>query len=123
MANERARALRKSKTSAEVKLWRELRALKPRGYKFRQQAPVDRYIVDFLCLSHRLVIEVDGATHGTQEEIAQDRRREAFLRAQGFFVLRFWNSAVYENTEGVMDMIVATLEDLESSRQWLRRSP
>ncbi len=86
------------------------------GCKFRQQAPVDNYIVDFICLSHRLTIEVDGATHSTDKEIAQDRKREAYLREQGFAILRFWNDAVMTNTDGVMDQIIATLEDLKPRR-------
>lgn len=56
--------MRKNKTSAERRLWWSLRSLEPRGYKFRQQGPIDQFIADFVCLSHRLSIEVDGATHG-----------------------------------------------------------
>jgi very-short-patch-repair endonuclease len=114
MANERARALRKRKTSAEIKLWWHLRGLKPRGWKFRQQAPIDHYIVDFVCLSHRLIIEVDGATHRTTDERANDARRESYLRDQGFVVLRVGNRDVYENMEGVMDTIVHALEAVVS---------
>ena len=109
MANERARYLRRSRTNAERRLWRELRELKRTGFKFRQQVPIDHFIVDFLCLSQRLIIEVDGGTHGTDGEIAGDRRRERYLRDQGFRILRVWNSQVRENIEGVMDTIVAAL--------------
>jgi very-short-patch-repair endonuclease len=62
MANERARSLRHNSTNAERRLWYFLRGLKPQGYKFRRQVPVDQYIVDFACLSARLIIEVDGDT-------------------------------------------------------------
>jgi very-short-patch-repair endonuclease len=68
MANEFARDLRKNRTTAERELWSRLRELKHMGFKFRQQAPIDRFIVDFVCFAHRLIIEVDGATHGTDEE-------------------------------------------------------
>ncbi len=110
MANERARALRRNRTSAERKLWWQLRALKPLDFKFRQQAPIDRTVVDFVCLAERLIIEVDGATHGTPEEQAADERRAAYLSGQGFRVLRVGNGDVYDNIEGVMDFIVQALE-------------
>jgi ring-1,2-phenylacetyl-CoA epoxidase subunit PaaD len=109
MANERARSLRRNRTSAERRLWWKLRGLKAAGFKFRQQVPIDHFIVDFACLSNRLVVEVDGGTHSTDEEIARDKRREQYLRDQGFRVLRVWNSEVRENIEGVMDTIVDAL--------------
>src|SRR4051812_37863060 len=109
MANERARSLRRSRTPAERRLWRQLRELKRAGFKFRQQVPIDHFIVDFACLSQRLIIEVDGGTHGTDGEIARDRRRGRYLQDQGFRILRVWNSEVRENIEGVMDTIVAAL--------------
>ncbi len=111
MANERARSLRKNRTSAETRLWWQLRMLKAQGWKFRQQAPIDHFIVDFVCLSQRLLVEVDGGTHCSPEERARDARRERYLRDQGFRVMRFWNSDVFDNIERVMDHIVATLED------------
>jgi very-short-patch-repair endonuclease len=110
MANERARHLRRNRTSAERRLWRELRQLKQIGCKFRQQVPIDHFIVDFACLSQRLIVEVDGGTHSTVEEAARDARRERYLKAQGFRVLRVWNSDVRENISGVMDTIVAVLD-------------
>jgi ring-1,2-phenylacetyl-CoA epoxidase subunit PaaD len=87
----------------------EVERLKPVGFKFRQQVPVDHFIVDFACLSEGLIIEVDGGTHSTDEETAGDARRERYLREQGFRIVRVWNSEVRENIEGVMDMIVGAL--------------
>jgi very-short-patch-repair endonuclease len=110
MANERARQLRRNRTSAERRLWRELRQLKQIGCKFRQQVPIDHFIVDFACLSRRLIVEVDGGTHSTDREVARDARRERYLKAQGFQVVRVWNSDVRENISGVMDTIVAVLD-------------
>jgi very-short-patch-repair endonuclease len=110
MANERARQLRRNQTSAERRLWRELRQLKQIGCKFRQQVPIDHFIVDFACLSRRLIVEVDGGTHSTDREVARDARRERYLKAQGFQVLRVWNSDVRENISGVMDTIVGVLD-------------
>jgi ring-1,2-phenylacetyl-CoA epoxidase subunit PaaD len=109
MANATARELRKNRTAAERRLWWKLRGLKAAGFKFRQQVPIDHFIVDFACLSNRLVVEVDGGTHSTDEEIARDARRERYLRDQGFCVVRVWNSEVRENIDGVMDMIVGAL--------------
>jgi ring-1,2-phenylacetyl-CoA epoxidase subunit PaaD len=109
MANERARELRKNRTAAERRLWRKLRELKQAGFNFRQQVPIDRYIVDFACLSKRFIVEVDGGTHSTGEEVARDARRERYLRDQGFHILRVWNSEVRENIDGVMDAIVDAL--------------
>jgi very-short-patch-repair endonuclease len=86
--------------------------LKVSGQKFRRQVPIDHFIVDFACLSHRLIIEVDGATHGTDEEIASDSRRQRYLESQGFMVIRFSNDDVVTNADGVMDMIVGVLDGL-----------
>jgi ring-1,2-phenylacetyl-CoA epoxidase subunit PaaD len=109
MANERARELRRNQTAAERRLWWKLRGLKEAGYKFRRQLPIDRYIVDFACLSKRFIVEVDGGTHSTDAELAHDRRREQYLRDQGFRILRVWNSEVRENIDGVMDTIIDAL--------------
>jgi len=110
MTNEHARRLRRNRTSAERRLWRELRQLKQIGCKFRQQVPIDHFIVDFACLSRRLIVEVVGGTHSTDREIARDARRERYLKEQGFRILRVWNADVRENMEGVMDTIVAVLD-------------
>jgi very-short-patch-repair endonuclease len=109
MANERARLLRRNRTDAERRLWRKLSELKQAGFRFRQQVPVDYFIVDFACLSQSLIIEVDGGTHGTEAEIARDRSRDRYLEDQGFRILRVWNSEVRENIDGIMDVIVAAL--------------
>ena len=109
MPNERARELRRSRTSAERRLWWKLRELKSAGFKFRQQVPIDHFVVDFACLPKRFIFKVDGGTHSTDEEIARDQVRESYLRKQGFRVLRVWNSEVRENIDGVMDTIVGAL--------------
>jgi very-short-patch-repair endonuclease len=107
--NEVARALRKRLTPQEVKLWVKLRELKSLGYHFRRQAPVGPYIVDFVCFRTQLVVEADGGQHGMSAGVRSDRIRDAFLRAQGFKVLRFWNSDIDQNLNGVMEMILRTL--------------
>jgi very-short-patch-repair endonuclease len=75
------------------------------GCRFRRQHPIGPYIADFACLSLRLVIEVDGATHGSVVELAHDARRDAYLRRRDFVVLRFWNHEIYENLDGVLNRI------------------
>jgi very-short-patch-repair endonuclease len=107
--NEVARALRKRLTSQEAKLWVKLRELKSLGYHFRRQAPVGPYIVDFISFRSQLVIEADGGQHGMSEGVRSDRARDAFLHAQGFKVLRFWNSDIDRNLNGVMETILTTL--------------
>jgi len=94
-------------TDAERALWRLLRARQLSGYKFRRQQPIDRYIVDFVCLAYRLIIEVDGGQHATN--IAYDEPRIRYLESAGFQVLRFWNNEVLENSEGVCLKILEAL--------------
>jgi very-short-patch-repair endonuclease len=109
LPNEKARSLRKHLTPQEVKLWVKLRELKTLGFHFRKQAPIGRYIIDFVSFSARTVIEVDGGQHGLQEGVQSDRDRDAFLQPQGFCVLRFWNSDVDQNLNGVMEKILLVL--------------
>ena len=109
VANETARALRKRLTPQEVKLWVKLRELKPLGFHFRRQAPIGRHIVDFVSFRSQLVIEVDGGQHGMEDGIRSDQARDAFLQSQGFRVLRFWNSDVDANLDGVMEGILDAL--------------
>jgi very-short-patch-repair endonuclease len=91
--------------TAEQLVWRKLRAHRMDGRKFRRQHPIGQYIVDFVCLDARLVIEIDGETHGYDSRQALDAQRSAFLEKQGFRVLRFWNDHVYTNLDGVTEVI------------------
>lgn len=90
-------------------LWKWLKAKRFHGFKFRRQVPVGPFIVDFLCVEQKLVIEVDGATHYTPEARQYDRKREAFLFAQGLHVLRFEDGHVLENGEMVLKSIADIL--------------
>jgi len=96
-----ARTLRKNVTDAERRLWRSLRR-KNLGHKFRRQAPLGPYILDFVCLEKRVVLEVDGGQHSDNPK---DARRHSWLEGQGFKVLRFWNGEVLTNLEGVLEAI------------------
>jgi very-short-patch-repair endonuclease len=109
LANQNARALRKRLTPQEVKIWMKLRELKALGFHFRRQVPIGRYIVDFASLRARIVVEIDGGQHGMHDGIRSDRERDAVLRSQGFRVLRFWNSDVDQNLNGVMESILSAL--------------
>ena len=99
----RARQLRHASTDAERHLWRHLRSRNLAAYKFRRQYPISGYIVDFACLSAKLVVEVDGGQHG--DAAAYDAVRTRRLEAQGFRVLRFWNDEVLMRTEDVLQVI------------------
>jgi very-short-patch-repair endonuclease len=110
LPNEKAQALRKRLTPQEVKLWVKLRELNALGFHFRRQAPIGRYIVDFVSFGARIVIEVDGGQHGMADGIRSDKARDTFLQSQGFHVLRFWNSEVDQNLDGVMESILEKLK-------------
>ena len=107
-----ARGLRKNATSAERNLWRAINAKQIEGFRFRRQVPLLGFIVDFICTEVRLVIEIDGATHSTDEEVMRDARRDAALRAEGNSVLRFRNEQIYENLDGVLETIRLKLLEL-----------
>ena len=104
-AGKRARELRNSMTEAEVILWSRLRTLRAEGFHIRRQAPFRGYILDFVRFDRKVVIEVDGGSHGEDAQLAHDEVRDAVLRREGFQVLRFWNHAVRTNLGGVMDSI------------------
>jgi len=98
-------------TPQEVKLWVHLRSWRQRGYHFRRQAPREIFIVDFVCLKHRLVIEVDGGQHNFDAHAARDAKRDRQLALQGFRFLRFWNNDIDRNLDGVLTMIDNALHD------------
>jgi len=103
MANHRARALRRDMTDAERRLWAALRHRRLRALKFRRQHPIGRFILDFACVEHRLVVEADGGQHADSES---DARRTAWLESRGWRVLRFWNNDILSNPEGVQEAIL-----------------
>ena len=109
MPNDRARTLRKSMTNAERKLWRALRGKQLVGQRFRRQHPLGPYVVDFVCLERRLVIEVDGGQHGEPEQADSDQRRTDWLAAEGYRVLRVWNRDVLVTLDDCMTTIWTAL--------------
>lgn len=102
-----ARRLRRASTEAEKLLWQKVHARQLSGVKFRRQAPIGPYIVDFVSFEHRLVVEIDGGQHNTPQGRQHDLKRSAWLESQGSFrVLRFWNNQVLTNIEGVLERIL-----------------
>jgi len=99
--------LRKNQTDAERKLWRCLRARELCGFKFRRQYPIGPYIVDFICVEKRLIVEIDGGQHATMSEI--DNTRTEFLNARGYRVLRFWNNEALQQLDAVLAKILDSL--------------
>jgi very-short-patch-repair endonuclease len=99
MLTSHARRLRQGMTDAERVLWYELRDRRFAQLKFRRQVPIDHYVVDFCCLSKRLIIEVDGEQHGEESRRRYDTMRTTYLERQGFRLLRFWNYEVLKPAE------------------------
>ena len=102
-----ARRLRHEMTAQERKLWAHLRDLNHRlGLNFRRQAPVGRFVADFVDFGRKLAIEVDGGQHGG----AEDAARDAWFQSEGFALLRFWNNEVDGNLDGVMQVVLDALD-------------
>jgi very-short-patch-repair endonuclease len=101
-----ARQLRREMTPAERYLWARLRRRQLANCRFRRQHPLGPYIVDFACIERMLVIEIDGSQHG---ESGSDSRRDAWVRQQGFTVLRCWNHDVFDRTAPVLETILQAL--------------
>ena len=103
----RSRVLRSNETSAEAKLWAELRNRRLGGLKFVRQAAVDGYFVDFLCRERRVVVEIDGGTHSTDAELAADSRRSDYFQHEGFRTFRTTNYDIYEHLDDVLEALLA----------------
>lgn len=104
---DRARTLRANQTKAEQTLWFELRDRRLQGFKFRRQAPIGRFVVDFFCPEKQLIVEVDGGQHVE----GADAKRDTWLKDEGYVVLRYWNNEVLENLDGVLEDILANLQN------------
>ncbi len=99
-----AKNLRKEMTDAERRLWRLLRD-RQLGVRFRRQVPFGKYVLDFLAIEAKLVVELDGSQHLTEDKRIYDSRRTAYLRRQGLTVLRFYNNDIIRNPSGVVQTI------------------
>lgn len=100
-----AKLLRKRMTPGEVKLWSKLRAARFHGLKFRRQVPIGPFIVDFLCIEKKLILEVDGDAHFEPGAAEKDRKREEYLKAQGFRVVRVLNSEAVCDIDFVIEVL------------------
>ena len=107
---ETARQLRIDSTPAEKRLWEQLRNRQLANQKFRRQVPVGPYVVDFICLEKKLIVEIDGWTHSTEAEVANDKRRTLFLEFQGYKIIRFQNIEIKEGLEEVLTLILEALK-------------
>jgi very-short-patch-repair endonuclease len=105
MPNIRARELRWNMTDAERRLWQLLRRKQLAGFRFRRQATLGPYIADFFCAKARLVVELDGASHTSDKQIAHDGRRTRWMIAHGLRVVRFTNREIFEDADRVADAI------------------
>jgi very-short-patch-repair endonuclease len=106
----RAQEMRRSPTQTEKLLWRALRTTQL-GTTFRRQHPIGPYIVDFVCIEKKLVVEVDGGGHTEPDQVEYDHAREEYLASRGFRVRRYFNNDVLENLEGVVGSITEALKD------------
>ena len=107
LSKSRARRMRKDMTPAERALWCALRNRRFMGLKVRRQVPIGPFIADFYCADHRLIIEADGAGHGSP----RDAQRDQWLATQGFRILRLWNRDVLTNLTGCLDTIAAQVPE------------
>jgi very-short-patch-repair endonuclease len=105
-----ARDLRHNSTVAEKKLWDQLRNRQLENHKIVRQFPVGPYIADFVCREKMLVIELDGQTHSTPEELTYDKMRTAFLNEQGYAVIRFQNIEVLDGMDEILVLISEALK-------------
>jgi very-short-patch-repair endonuclease len=112
MADPHVKFLRQNQTAAESLLWHQLRRKHVGNLRFRRQYRLGDYIVDFICLAARLIVEVDGDSHDQTYE--DDQRRTRWLEGQGFRVMRFWNHEVTGNLEGVVRTIETELNNVQA---------
>jgi very-short-patch-repair endonuclease len=100
--------MRRNPSEAERKFWWLVRGRRLAGYKFKRQFLIGPYIADFACLEAKLAVELDGGQHSKQ--IAYDQMRDAYMTARGYRVLRFWNTELFVNEDGVVEMLLCQLK-------------
>ncbi|MBB4141574.1 endonuclease domain-containing protein [Rhizobium rhizoryzae] len=106
---QNARRMRRALTEPELKFWNAVRAHRLMGLSFRRQMPIGGYIADFACAEHRLIIEIDGATHSLDKQIERDYHRDAALIALGWRVIRLTNDEVLNRMDDVCTHILKVI--------------
>ncbi len=101
-------------TEAERRVWQILRSEQIKGYKFRRQVPIGRYIADFVCHEARLIVEVDGGQHGRSSP--PEAKRSEFQQNEGYRIFRFWNNEVLSSLDGVHQTIAEELRRITPTR-------
>jgi very-short-patch-repair endonuclease len=104
-----AKRLRATMTKTEIVLWRHLQEANRRGYHFRRQHPVGPYIADFAHLNGKLIVEIDGDTHGTESGARHDARRDAYMKSRGWSVMRVFNRDIHADVYRVVEIVLARL--------------
>ena len=102
--------LRQNQTSQEKRLWLVLRSSQLNSLKFRRQFKIGRYVVDFCCLSKKIVIEIDGGQHNENDLKIRDQERQKYIESQGYKVLRFWNNEIDNHIEAVVEIIIKVIK-------------
>lgn len=110
----KARQMREWPTPAEDLLWKALRGEQIRGFQFRRQHPVGRFIFDFCCTKAKLIVEVDGSVHNDEDQKGRDAARDEYLARGGYTTLRFTNSEVFNDLASVVARIDAALPQTEA---------
>ena len=114
---QRAQSLRKNLTEAEHKLWYHLRRGNLKEWRFRKQVPLGKYIVDFICYTKNLIIEIDGGGHNEEVTLQYDAVRTTWLESQGYLIQRFWNHEVLCHIEEVLEEILRVGEEQKKGRK------
>lgn len=112
---DRARYLRTNMTDTERFVWQRIRRRQMGGFKFRRQHPLGPFIVDFVCLERKLVLELDGGQHA--EQVEYDMQRTAWLAERGYRVFRVWNFEAYEDWDALAERIFELLKEAEEQEQ------
>jgi very-short-patch-repair endonuclease len=120
-AKPKRQSLRKNMPPAEVLLWSKLKDKRLKGYKFRRQYSIDNFIVDFYCPKLKLAIEIDGDSHYVEGADINDRERQSIIESYGITFLRFTNKEIYENLEGILEIIAEHLSQTSPYPSLLRR--
>ena len=109
-----ARELRQVETETEKILWNALRGKRLNGLKFRRQHPYEHYVLDFFCVEHQLIVELDGSVHDVLDQAAYDEERTSFLNEHGLRVIRFRNEEVKKSLPNVLQTIIEITSHLSS---------